>query len=379
VKRLAVLALWVSVLTEALPAAAAETVRYKLQSEIGLEYDTNPGRQERVDNDPDPAPITPSPGGRLVVGGLSTLKLSSKSVLIARLQAAARGFSETLARKDSVGIVQGSLALATRFGVASRARLSLSLYDAYQEDQPGARAFRSVLPRLQLSHGLPLGVVNATAGYRWFEFKPESAFSFSGPRASVAWQFAKSGQEDPETYELGADWLFSLTASYERRGFRRLFSEIDPDSALSSRTDNFLGLLADTSRTTDFLIGGGFGAFLNDSNSRPDGLVRFFVYVKGAVLLPLDITASWRAELLYTSYAVPLTLARDPVTGTARTSLDDENRNTVRLELARPVAAGWRASLRAILYTNELGTGPVRYRRQSLLLSAVYDFDSAAQ
>jgi hypothetical protein len=66
--------------------------------------------------------------------------------------------------------------------------------------------------------------------------------------------------------------------------------------------------------------------------------------------------------------------AQDPNAGAPLVSVEDENRSTLRIELARPLARGFEIGARYVLYTNFPGNSSVHYRRQTALLYlAVFD------
>jgi len=354
---------------------------YQLRSEIGLEYDSNPGRVEIVENDENPPRAVASPGLRGVFGGEAAFQPGDRSRLHLDAQLAGRGFAREAARSDSVGIAQGALSFDHFLAARTSAGLLLSDYEAFQERVAGARDFRSLAPALRLSQRLGSGQLSLGAGYRWFFFKPEPAFDFDGFRGFITHRHLLLGEDDPETGALGAEWDLSATGSVEQRRFDILrcvegAQACPPDPPQGRRRDLLTSFGLAATRTTDFLVGAGAAVYVNGSNSFGDGLLRLAFHLKGAHLLPLELTFAWRAELLVTSYEQPLALARDPVTGTERASIEDESRSTLRFELVRPIGDSWELGLRYIFYTNEIGTGAVSYRRHSALFSMAYLFDS---
>jgi hypothetical protein len=54
--------------------------------------------------------------------------------------------------------------------------------------------------------------------------------------------------------------------------------------------------------------------------------------------------------------------------GTPRISIEDESRSTLRIELARPLSANVEIGTRYTLYTSAPSSGPLDFRRQTVLL-----------
>jgi hypothetical protein len=90
------------------------------------------------------------------------------------------------------------------------------------------------------------------------------------------------------------------------------------------------------------------------------------------VLLPWQLSLTMRAEVVAARYREAVPLTRIVVTGA---TIEDERRSTGRVELARPIGGGVELGARYTLYTNELGAGPSRYRRQTALLFVSFQAD----
>jgi len=115
-------------------------------------------------------------------------------------------------------------------------------------------------------------------------------------------------------------------------------------------------------------MGAGVAVHANLSNSFGERLVRGLVHLRAVVLLPADLSLSGRAELVVARYLDGLPLVRNVMSGNPDVNLEGESRSTVRVELARAFGKNLDAGVRYTLYTNELGSTPVHYFRQTALL-----------
>jgi hypothetical protein len=288
---------------------------------------------------------------------------------------AGKRFFEQDARGDDVLIAQAGANGTLR--VAGRTVLGLagSYYDAFQRGPVDRRDFRSLAPALRIEQGFARAAQLALGGgYRWFTFKSDDNFSFAGPTA-----FLTARQMFPGNLERGeADWEWTAGASLEWRGFDGLACtnvNCAADSASPPRRlDRFWVSHFELARTTTFLLGAGAALHINQSNSYGEGLVRGVFHLRAVVPLPWAISLSSRADLMATHYWNSQVLAQDPNAGTPLVSIEDENRSTLRVEVARPLAQGFEIGARYILYTSFPSGGSVDYRRQTALLYlAVFD------
>ena len=127
-------------------------------------------------------------------------------------------------------------------------------------------------------------------------------------------------------------------------------------------------------RTTAFLLGAGAALHLNQSNSYGEGLVRGVFHLRAVVPLPWALSLSSRADLVATHYWNSQVLGQDPNAGAPLVSIEDENRSTLRVEVARPLAQGFEIGARYVFYSSFPSRGSVDYRRQTALLYlAVFD------
>jgi hypothetical protein len=365
----------------ACPWARADSDRHELRVELGAEYDSNPDRAEQIANYPPPLPQAgPSPLARLVASGSWASALGQRGALALSGAVAGKRFFDQAARGDDVLIAQaganGTLRVASRTVVG----LAGNYYDAFQRGPIDRRDFRSLAPTLRIEQGFARAAqVTLGGGYRWFTFKSDDDFSFAGPTA-----FLSARQMFPGNLERGeADWEWTAGASLEWRGFDGLAcTNVNCTPASSSppaHVDRFWIGHIELARTTTFLLGAGAALHLNQSNSYGEGLVRGVFHLRAVVPLPWALSLSSRADLVATHYWTSQVLAQEVLaqgqnTGTPLVSIEDENRSTLRIEVARPLAQGFEIGARYVLYTSFPGSGSVDYRRQTALLYlAVFD------
>ena len=359
--------------------ARADPARYDVRVELGTEYDTNPDRAEQITNYTPPLPQAgPSPLARLVASGNWSSAIGKSGALALSGAMAGKRFVDQDARGDDVLVAQAGANGTLR--VAGRTFLGLagSYYDAFQRGPIDRRDFRSLAPTLRIEQGFARAAqLTLGGGYRWFTFKPDDNFSFAGPTA-----FLTARQMFPGSLERGeADWEWTAGASLEWRSFEGLACTNESCTTEASsqphRLDRFWTSHIELTRTTTFLLGAGAALHLNQSNSRGEGLVRGVFHLRAVVPLPWELSLSSRADLAATHYWNSLLLAQvaqDPNAGAPLVSVEDENRSTLRIELARPLARGFEIGARYVFYTSFPGSGSVDYRRQTALLYlAVFD------
>jgi hypothetical protein len=356
----------------------SDTERYMLRAELGAEYDSNAHRAEIITHEVNP-PVIASPVERFVLSwSLSDAVADDQSVALAAT-AAAKLFDAPAARDEDVAIAQSSAAWQSTLGPSTSLTASGAYYEAFQRastdltEASERRDFRSLAPELRLQRALTdtltLGVA---AGARWFVFKPDRDYDFQTPVAGLdlRWLRLPDG---------GADWEASVGLGYEHRSFTgpalvdcpALATSGLPCSGPDLRIDDLWSAHAEAVRTGRILIGAGYGFTANLSNSFGETVTRHALNARLAVPLPLGLSLAARGELLLAFYREQV-LVGQLSPGSPFVSIEDENRSSLRVDLSRALGDHWRALLRYTLYANEITAAPIRYRRQTLLLSLGY-------
>jgi hypothetical protein len=361
--------------------APPSTTHYTIRGELGAEIDTNVHRSESI-NTPGAVndPAVASPLGRAVLSGALSDVLGAGHQVGLAATVAAKSFWKDDALSENVAIAEGSAlwrkALDQRWGTSFIA----GYYEAFQRftpDQPNdQRDFRSVTPTLRLTRLFGDNVdAGMGGGYRWFVYKPDHSLDFNAPTVVMDARWAR------ETEDGAADWEVTFRGGYEHRIFagRQLIDgnptcttqpNCPPVNGPETRVDNFLTTAFDVARTGRVLLGGGYGLHVNLSNSYGESVLRHFITARFAAALPLDLYLAARIEVVFARYADQVYVAgvgTDP--GLPHATIDDESRNTARVELSRSLSDRLQLIARYNFYANELSKSDVTYRRQTALLS----------
>jgi hypothetical protein len=340
--------------------------RYEVRAEVGAEYDSNPGRTEEVQGGMAGAAIEGAPLGRLVVGGDLAARLGERQALSLSLGGAGKRFSAR-ARADDVLVAQAAAAWNVRVGAGTAIALAGTYYDVVQRPSLEARDFRSLAPALRLDQALGPGQLTVGGGYRWFTYKPERDFDFQGPTVMALYH-----QLIPAEGTGVADWEWAAGVNGELRAFTGIrcvsLDACPAPPTAGARRDQFWMAHLEATRTSSFLAGAGLAVDGNLSNSYAETVVRGILHLRAVVTLPAGVVLSARAELVAAWYREPVPLSRPLVPGAPQASIEDERRTTLRAEAVRPLSPNVDVGIRYGLYTNELAAGPVRFRRQTLLL-----------
>jgi hypothetical protein len=349
-------------------ALAAEGLAYGLRLEAGAEQDSNPSRLEQVEGSSE-REIVAASALRLVAGADVLAASAGGHSLSAAVELAGKRFFQPEARSEDLLVTDARAGADAALGRRTRLGASLQLYDVFQRAQalPDARDFRSLAPALRLDRWLGPARLGLGAGWRWFVFKPERTFDFSGPTAFAGYRQGVA----PALGEPGAEWDWGLSAAFESRRYTSVRcaspSPCPPPPPGPERSDGFLTLAADVNRTGDALLGAGAVFQWNESNSYGESLQRLVLHLRVVVLLPLQLSLAGRAELAASRYAEAVPVGQT-VMGGSFISIEEEGRSTLRVELARPLGRWAEAGARYTFWTNALHAGPVLYQRHNVLL-----------
>jgi hypothetical protein len=347
--------------------ARADPLRYDWRLEDGVEYDTNPGRVERIEG----TPSQPTPPGsalaRFVAAGGLTTELGERNGLALAGAFGGKWFTASQARGENVLVAQASASDTLRIWRRTHAAAALSYYDVFQRRSIELPDFRSLAPALRVEQALgkPL-LLSLGGGYRWFTYKPDGAFSFHAPTAFVSIRHVLPG----DLLSGAADWEWSAGGSFEARAFDGAActaSGCEQSSGNPRHHDRFWIGHAEWSRTGAWLFGSGVAVHVNQSNSYGEALLRGLLHVRAVVPLPVELSLSMRAEVVATRYRDPLTFL-EPVAGLPSASIEDESRSTLRVELSRLFEGRFELGVRYVYYTSAPASGAIEFRRQTALV-----------
>ena len=347
--------------------ARADQLRYDWRLEDGFEYDSNPGRVERVEG----TPIQPTPPGsalaRVVAAGSLAADLGERNSLALSGAFGGKWFTAREARGENVLVVQASASDTVRLARRTHAAATVSYYDVFQRRSIEVPDFRSLAPALRLEQLIARTLLlSAGGGYRWFTYKPDGAFSFHAPTAFLSLRHVLPG----DLLSGAADWEWSAGGSFEAREFEGTACTAigcDQVSGNPRHRDGFWIGHAEGSRTGAWLLGSGLAVHFNQSNSYGESLLRGLLHVRAVVPMPAELSLSLRAEVVATRYRDPLTFLQ-PVAGLPSASIEDESRSTLRVEVSRLFEGRFELGARYVYYTSAPASGAIEFRRQTVLV-----------
>jgi hypothetical protein len=344
----------------------ADGLRYDWRLEDGAEYDTNPARAEHIAGTPNPPAAPASPLARVVAAGNLVAPLGERQVLALSGAFGGKWFTVPEARAENVLVFQAAANDAVRLWSRTQLVGSAAYFDVFQRRSTDLPDFRSVAPSLRLDREIAGSfLASLGGGYRWFTFKPDDAYSFTAPTAFVALKYSLPGN----LLERGADWEWTAGGSVEERGFHGpacRSTGCGDGSDIPRHQDRFWIGHMEVTRTGDWLLGLGAAGHVNQSNSYGESLVRGLFHLRTVVFLPWDLSLSARGELVVTHYADALTF-QQPIAGLPGATIEDEGRSTLRIEMVRLFEVRFEVGARYVYYTSWPASGPVDFRRQTLL------------
>jgi hypothetical protein len=360
-------------------ALSAEPARGETSVTVegGAEGDSN---TQRVEARPGVEPIA-SPvlrlGGTLehrsaAVGGTLAAQLSGQSRVITRPAGDAESAALVLA---DARWVHGLRAQRLAAGVAASAVDAAALADPV-----GTRTFRSLgADALVVLRGGEDRVLTIAAGARAFRYKPDHAFDYDAPAANlrldlVLWE-ASSGARSVE---------LAVHAGIEARAYNSTaFASVCPDDAMPSdprtcfapttlsRHDRYTRLGTEVTWTGAIVAAAGYQLAATDSNSFGQSFLRHRFTLSATVELPRRIYATGLATLQLDQYLDGLIVQSD-ITNQTFTTLDDENRSSLQLRLARALTAAWSVEGRAAIWRDLGGDSDVTFRRAIVYGGVIY-------
>jgi hypothetical protein len=347
-------------------AARAEAPSYDWRIEDGVEYDSNPGRVERIEGVPSQPPPPASALARVVVSGALAAELGGRNTLALSGAFGGKWFTQSQARAANVLVAQAQASDGQRIARRTQVALGLAYYDVFQRRSTQLPDFRSVLPSLRLDQGIAKAMLASLGGgFRWFTFKSDGAYSFHAPTAFLLFRHFLPGDVLSGT----ADWEWNVGGSLEARTFDGIActsSGCDQTTGGAQHKDRLWIGHAGFSRTGGWLFGAGVAVHVNQSNSYGEALLRGLVHVRAVVPLPWQLSLSARAEVVATRYRDPLTFLK-PVAGLPSASIEDESRSTLRVELSRLFAGHVELGARYVFYTSAPSESAIGFRRQTAL------------
>jgi hypothetical protein len=359
---------WPAVVCALAATTARADVDWTLQLEAGSELDTNAHRTAT-----DTAPALTAFDGR--VGARLGLRArpNDDGLLRLTLLGAAKAFAGSDASTEDVAMISAD----TRYDVALGGLapgLRLSYYDAGDQGGGSGLAVRTgdAAAALTLHGGGP--VLSATAGYRFFVYKPDAAFDFGGGHVGVT--LGHRFRPADATFSLDATLAYTASLrGYDAAALANLCppgTQVTPSCLADTgfrRSDLFHDAALELVYTGPVIVSARYGLQLNDSNSFGQSLVRHRVELAVTTDLVLGLVLTAKGVLQFDQYLDTLLLGGDVGTFV---SVEDEARNGAILHLTRELGDDWLVEARYAFYANAFATQAVAYQRQTLYLGVVY-------
>jgi len=250
-------------------------------------------------------------------------------------------------------------------------------------DAIGSRTFRTLgADALLVMRGggdpsEPRAMLTLAAGGRSFAYKPDHDFDWYGPSASARldvtlWQHPDRIRSLELVATLGAE-----ARSYNSNALASACPKgAPPDPSCSAgtsipRRDRYQRAGVELTYTGSFLAAAGYQATLVDSNSYGQSVVRHRATLSATKDLKWQLYGTALATLQLDQYLDGLVVAEDLQNQTF-SSIEDENRSSLQLRLARAVTAAWSVESRAAIW-RDLGGDMTSFRRELFYVGAIYN------
>lgn len=336
-----------------LAAAPATAGPWSVTGEVGAEVDTNVQRVEGS------MPAITAPVVRFglraerkdrLLDGAYGLALSDLTHLVGNSQAVDENVTLLAADLRWLHPV-GDQPVSVGFGLTAADALPIG-------DPVGARTFVNLGADAMLAaHAGDDRHVTVTFGARHFEFEPDHNYDWDGPSASarldlVLWQPPTATRSLELAVTLGFDARFFDSFAFEDTCPPH--APVDPMCRMPTsllRRDRFERAGVELTWVGRQVAAIGYQLTVVDSNSYGQSFIRHRVTASVTTTLPGELYASVLGVLQIDRYLDVLIVDSNPLHAEF-TSIDDENRSTLQVRLARKVATSWSVEARAAAWRN---------------------------
>jgi hypothetical protein len=377
---------------------ALAVLRLGLSLSLGPEWDSNANRAEIVSgsNDSD----TPQASFLLRTTAQGWLSwLTTKNALRVTAGLGGKIFFDPAVQDQDVLVLQ--LGAEDRVRVHRHFHLAVvtDYYDAWQPPTSANRRrdFRNGNAQLRAYLVHHLGEITLTGGYRGFQYKPNSAFTFEAGQLTL-------GTITRLRFGPNGDHELDFASSYH---FERRFFPVAPDAAAAHlnesqhvpppthampacslgqpfqtyclyfgpdlRNDWLNEMGVEATYVGPLLVTLGYSAQLNTSSSFGQSLLRHIFTIKLGYRFPWSLYGAVKAQLFVTKYLDPVLLA-PTINAYTFNTIEDENRNALLLDLERPIGTtGLAIDARYSWFTNELASqSTAKFERHVVYLGLTY-------
>jgi len=373
-------------------ASAAASPATTVSAEGGIEADTN---VQRVDTGPGLETVAVAAavariGARLdhrtrLWGGGGVLAAAALSRVVGPELEGGTGVGRSALAVENVTFFSGDARWVHPIGERGvSAGVGLTLADAFPlSDGVGSRTFRNlgadglIVMRGGGDPNEPRATLTFAVGGRYFAYKPDRDFDWYGPSATgrfdvTLWQHPDRIRSLELVATLGAE-----ARAYNSNALASACpKDAPPDPACSAgtsiaRRDRYQRAGVELTWTGSFVAAAGYQVTLVDSNSYGQSLVRHRATLSATRDLPWQLYGTALATLQLDQYLDGLVVQEDLQNQTF-TSIEDENRSSLQLRLARAVTAAWSVESRAALW-RDLGDAMTSFRRELVYVGMIYN------
>ena len=241
----------------------------------------------------------------------------------------------------------------------------------------GSRTFRTLGGEgtLALRSGEQRSIALAVGG-RDFVYKPDHANDWRGPTASIRLDLTLwERDQGARSVELAVQLGFEARAYGSVANASACPQDAPPDKGCYTgtsfeRSDRFQRGGLELTWTGRVVAAASYQVSVTDSNSYGQSIVRHRVTASATTNLPWRLYGTALATLQLDNYPDGL-LDLDVATQTF-TTLDDENRSSLQVRIARHVARSWAIESRLAIWRNVGSDLDTEFRRTVLSVGAVY-------
>jgi hypothetical protein len=245
-------------------------------------------------------------------------------------------------------------------------------------DERGARTFRNLGgdALAVLGNGDDRRLTLAIGG-RDFVYKPNHAYDWRGPIASARLDLPLwYGAGKTKTLELTATLAFEARSYASRARVNVCPPESTPNLACSKETsldrrDRYQRVGVELGWTGEVVATTGYQLTVIDSNSHGQSLIRHRIMASATAELTDKLFGSATATLQIDQYLDGL-IVETVVQDQALTSLDDENRSSLQVRIARELSTAWSLEARAAVWRNLGNELAASFRRELIYAGAIY-------
>ncbi|HEY0478690.1 MAG TPA: hypothetical protein VGD37_14325 [Kofleriaceae bacterium] len=354
--------------------AGAEPLAVTMES--GGEADSNVARVETVDQGTVQRIAAPAirAGARIdssdaLAGGRYVLRLSG----LARMVASSRTKTENVMLFAGEG--RWLRPISSR---PIAAGLHLAAADAFSiTGGTGARTFRTLGADALLVLGREDQHLTLELGARDFWYKPAPAhvFDWRGPVANarldlMLWQAPDRTRSLELATTLGVE-ARSYTSDAVANCAADMAAEPCSIPTALHRRDRYQRAGIELDWTGHVVVTGGYQATVINSNSFGQSLIRQRIMASLTMELPGKLLGTATATLQLDQYPDGVLLEKD-VVHQEFTSLEDENRSSLQILLARRMSPSWSIEVRGAAWRDFANTGAASFRRELIYAGVIY-------